>query len=319
MCAVAAPGEAEGECGAATCSAATADATTALMHKHHAGVSPPLAPLAPLTPLQLLPTGLPPRIVLTLARGQGGTAADAPHQRQWGDSWQVAEQGAKAGLLLAAVVPFDDTLWCEEGYTSRGYKHSEDKGFAVTEARSHILVPAGLGVAACQWPPPRIHVFDCSFWLCDSAQEHREALARKTEEKELTATATAAQSDEASMAPAVSAAANPVGGGDGSNLWLVGGIYDGSPPPASTAAPQAFTEEGLRAAVTATAGVHGVRLVECSLRDEFEHPLKRRHSKCYRIAYAAHGDAALSVEGARELHALVKATLEQHLRVEVRS
>ena len=236
---------------------------------------------------QLLATGLPPRIVVTLARGQGGTAADAPHLRAWGDSWQLTEQAAGAGLLLAAVSPFDEDLWAAAGYNSRGYKRSEHKGFAVSSARSHVLVPTGLGVEG-MWS--RTHTFDCSFWCDQPPMAAAVAVAAA-------AAAAAETRDE------LGTAAEATGEQQQQQL----------PPP-----PPVFTEERLLAAVTAVAALDGAHVAECRLLDEFEHPVHRRRSKCYRMAYTAQGDAALSTEGAAELHTRVKNALPLNVQVEVR-
>jgi hypothetical protein len=63
-----------------------------------------------------------PQVVVTLARGQGGTVADGEFQRAYCNSWQVVEQGASAGLVLAAASEFDHQFWDKMGYESRGYK-----------------------------------------------------------------------------------------------------------------------------------------------------------------------------------------------------
>ena len=95
------------------------------------------------------------QIRVSLAAGQGGTPIDKP--RLWGDTWQVAEQGAMAQLLLAEVYPF----LAPPGYYCRGYK-SQDKGFHLTGAMQHIFVPEGQGVQGlypAAWP------HDISFWV----------------------------------------------------------------------------------------------------------------------------------------------------------
>ena len=44
-------------------------------------------------------------VCVSLCRGQGGTAADAP-MRQWSDSWQVVAMAAYSDLILSNTVPF---------------------------------------------------------------------------------------------------------------------------------------------------------------------------------------------------------------------
>lgn len=46
-------------------------------------------------------------IQVTLASGQGGTPADGTSQREWGNSWQVTECAAGAGLVLV----WRDSSW----------------------------------------------------------------------------------------------------------------------------------------------------------------------------------------------------------------
>ncbi|CAE7881486.1 Fdxacb1, partial [Symbiodinium necroappetens] len=60
-------------------------------------------------------------VVVSLLRGQGGTAAEA-EQRRPKDTWQAMELGLEAGLLLRHVgsCPMKDLA--ELGYTTTGFR-----------------------------------------------------------------------------------------------------------------------------------------------------------------------------------------------------
>mmetsp|Transcript_25451 Transcript_25451/g.33235 ORF Transcript_25451/g.33235 Transcript_25451/m.33235 type:complete len:340 (-) Transcript_25451:375-1394(-) len=106
-------------------------------------------------------------IKVTLAKGQGGTEADE-EQRIWGNSWQVVEQGAKAGLVLKGVDCFDSQLWHDLGYRCCGRRSQGVGNFATDGALVHTFVREGIGVP-CMYPVQHIH--DISFWYGEISRE----------------------------------------------------------------------------------------------------------------------------------------------------
>jgi len=66
-----------------------------------------------------------PQVVVTLARGQGGTKADRSHGLENpADSWEIEKQASSAGLVLISATPFDGPRWARRGYKSRGHRRS---------------------------------------------------------------------------------------------------------------------------------------------------------------------------------------------------
>ena len=101
---------------------------------------------------------------VALTAGQGGTGAESVSPpRVWGDTWQVTECAARAGLVLRVVHAADvalDTL-AGEGYRCRGFHHS-DRGFVRRGALVHVLgrpLPGRVVAWAKQWR------HDISFWI----------------------------------------------------------------------------------------------------------------------------------------------------------
>lgn len=78
---------------------------------------------------------------VTLCRGQGGTAADAPRPR--GDTWQVVEMATFGGFVLRSVQPFH----APPGYHPRGYRGGA-KGFHTDGALTHTFCLVGSAVPA---------------------------------------------------------------------------------------------------------------------------------------------------------------------------
>jgi len=75
-------------------------------------------------------------IFVTLARGQGGTPADKPHQRQWSDCWQIVSMATYADLILTNVRSFDSEMYRD--YSSTGFR-SQDKHFLTEGANTHVF------------------------------------------------------------------------------------------------------------------------------------------------------------------------------------
>ena len=79
-------------------------------------------------------------IRVTLARGQGGTAADGVHMREWGNSWQLANEAHGAGLVLRCAFTFAAAEWHGRGYGSRGRRRRGAGEFRTSGATCHVLV-----------------------------------------------------------------------------------------------------------------------------------------------------------------------------------
>lgn len=75
-----------------------------------------------------------PQIHVTLARGQGGTKADAPRASH--NHWQVVQQATYSGLILAQVFPFERRNYV--GYEAKGCRTS-DKHFDTPGALVHCF------------------------------------------------------------------------------------------------------------------------------------------------------------------------------------
>ncbi|CAI9725192.1 ferredoxin-fold anticodon-binding domain-containing protein 1 homolog [Octopus vulgaris] len=80
----------------------------------------------------LSPSG---EIMVTLAKGQGGTPVDSV-QRLWPDTWQVVSMAADSSLILTKVLPFQADLYSE--YSCTGFR-SQDKGFSTAGGLTHVF------------------------------------------------------------------------------------------------------------------------------------------------------------------------------------
>ncbi|OWF43311.1 ferredoxin-fold anticodon-binding domain-containing protein 1 homolog [Mizuhopecten yessoensis] len=78
------------------------------------------------------------KILVTLCKGQGGSAADQP-MRAWHNSWQVVSMAANAGFILRRAVPFQTNSYVQ--YNSTGFR-SQDKGFHTERAVTHVFEKA---------------------------------------------------------------------------------------------------------------------------------------------------------------------------------
>ncbi|EDO45714.1 predicted protein [Nematostella vectensis] len=75
-------------------------------------------------------------VCVSLCQGQGGTPCDVP-QRDYGNTWKVVEQAAKAGLILMDVLPFRGSDY--PIYNSAGFKGHLNKGFSTTRGLTHLF------------------------------------------------------------------------------------------------------------------------------------------------------------------------------------
>ena len=102
---------------------------------------------------------------MSLAAGQGGTPADGKAQREWGNSWQLTEMAAAAGLVLVAAPAFQATRWEAAGYRSRGHRRGVqgERAFRTEGAVSHCVMRWTPALGDALWPPTHEH--HVSFWL----------------------------------------------------------------------------------------------------------------------------------------------------------
>ncbi|XP_012272698.1 ferredoxin-fold anticodon-binding domain-containing protein 1 homolog isoform X2 [Orussus abietinus] len=80
------------------------------------------------------------QVLVTLCKGQGGTAADNP-QRRWDDSWQIVEMAAHGNFILKTVEPFQLTLF--PNYSNTGYR-SMEKRFNIENSLTHFFIKSRL-------------------------------------------------------------------------------------------------------------------------------------------------------------------------------
>jgi hypothetical protein len=102
---------------------------------------------------------------VSLAAGQGGTPADSKAQREWGNSWQLTEMAAAAGLVLVAAPVFQASDWEKAGYRSRGHRRGVqgERAFRTEGAVSHCVMEWTPALGDALWPPSHEH--HVSFWL----------------------------------------------------------------------------------------------------------------------------------------------------------
>lgn len=101
-------------------------------------------------------------VQVALAAGQGGTPVEhRDARRAVGDTWQIVEQAAASGFVLAAVHEFRPV----SGYRSVG-RRSKASGFRTARARTHVFRREGRGVEPL-FPPTHVH--DVTFWVDDEA------------------------------------------------------------------------------------------------------------------------------------------------------
>eukprot|EP00611_Tribonema_gayanum_P027676 TRINITY_DN6915_c0_g1_i1.p1 TRINITY_DN6915_c0_g1~~TRINITY_DN6915_c0_g1_i1.p1 ORF type:complete len:568 (-),score=52.13 TRINITY_DN6915_c0_g1_i1:17-1720(-) len=129
-------------------------------------------------------------VIVTLAKGQGGTSVDGPHRRKWGDSWQVVELAARAGLVLKEARRFEDDEWAVHGYRSKGYRATGARSFRVELSVTHVFVPEGQGIPCAE---AHEHIHEVSFF-CGSIGVVRQMLLTRQndaaeEQQELVAVA----------------------------------------------------------------------------------------------------------------------------------
>ena len=60
-------------------------------------------------------------VLVTLCKGQGGTAADRP-KREWYNSWQITAKAANSDLILISVDGFEGAAMFEK-YLSTGFRY----------------------------------------------------------------------------------------------------------------------------------------------------------------------------------------------------
>ena len=104
-------------------------------------------------------------IMVSLSPGQGGTEADAHCRREWGNTWQVANeaQRAPASLVMKSAFSFDAPTWAALGYGSRGRGARGLGEFRTSGAVTHVFVPEKLGINGVCCP---VFVHDVGFWCC---------------------------------------------------------------------------------------------------------------------------------------------------------
>ncbi len=132
------------------------------------------------------------RILVSLLAGQGGMELEGKHRRpRKGDSWQIVEQAASAGLIIVSApffceqsVEYNFCSTLQSHYKAVGFR-GNDEGFKLNNSRVYILERACYTVpcffpsggsdiknrgAACgelpsaiQLEPPH-YTFDISFW-----------------------------------------------------------------------------------------------------------------------------------------------------------
>jgi hypothetical protein len=98
------------------------------------------------------------KVVVTLAKGQGGTAFDIV-KREKQNTWKIVEAGAASGFILAECFPWIPM----EGYKSSGYR-STKRSFITRDGMTHIFVKDNLGYESLD-PPTWRH--DLSLWVVD--------------------------------------------------------------------------------------------------------------------------------------------------------
>lgn len=114
-------------------------------------------------------------VFVTLCAGQGGTPCD-PKPRAPGDTWQVVQCAADAGLVLRDVHRCPVEKLAALGYFSVGYKLRE-RGFWTPESVTHVFTREAtsstpMGVAA---PFPIDWTRAISFWTHDGFSEDKVA------------------------------------------------------------------------------------------------------------------------------------------------
>eukprot|EP01063_Lacrimia_lanifica_P015923 TRINITY_DN22578_c0_g1_i1.p1 TRINITY_DN22578_c0_g1~~TRINITY_DN22578_c0_g1_i1.p1 ORF type:complete len:344 (+),score=46.15 TRINITY_DN22578_c0_g1_i1:57-1088(+) len=99
-------------------------------------------------------------VVVTLARGQGGSPFDTV-RRATCNHWQVVENAAASGLVLTACLPFVPL----EGYKSSGHR-STKRSFVTRDGLTHVFCRDALGrrnLCPLAWS------HDLSLWILDEA------------------------------------------------------------------------------------------------------------------------------------------------------
>eukprot|EP00794_Sanderia_malayensis_P007194 gene7194-8000_t len=76
-------------------------------------------------------------IYVSLCKGQGGTPIDSG-RKAYGNSWQIATQACKAGLVLADVKPF--SVYNPMEYITAGYRGQLRKGFLKEGSLMHVFI-----------------------------------------------------------------------------------------------------------------------------------------------------------------------------------
>jgi len=102
---------------------------------------------------------------VSLVKGQGGTPVDEDLGAT-ANTWRVVEYAHEAGLVLAAVVPFEPP----QEYRCVG-RRGRDASFWLGGSLTHVFVKSGaskLSWGILSLYPPS-YTFDLSFWLIDEA------------------------------------------------------------------------------------------------------------------------------------------------------
>ncbi|TYZ60438.1 hypothetical protein PybrP1_009388 [[Pythium] brassicae (nom. inval.)] len=140
-------------------------------------------------------------VFVTLCAGQGGTPCD-PKPRAPGDTWQVVQCAADAGLVLRDVHRCPVETLAALGYLSVGYKLRE-RGFWTPDSVTHVFGREAVGVPA---PFPIEWTRAISFWTHEGFTEAKVAAilrasfpAPMTLRYELTDTYTCPQTGRASV------------------------------------------------------------------------------------------------------------------------